>query len=65
MADSHQLEQGEQAGGWHDGSPGAITVVRAAMFADINVVVRRPCRCYLYHHSQRVLVTMATMAMWR
>ena len=23
MADSHQLEQGEQAGGWHDGSPGA------------------------------------------
>ena len=24
MADSHQLEQGEQAGGWHDGSPGAL-----------------------------------------
>ena len=23
MADSHQLEQGEQAGGWQDGSPGA------------------------------------------
>ena len=23
MADSHQLEQGEQAGGWHDGLPGA------------------------------------------
>ena len=23
MADSHQLSQGEQAGGWHDGSPGA------------------------------------------
>ena len=23
MADSHQLEQGEQAGGWHDGPPGA------------------------------------------